>query len=152
MTTGQLRGVIADWLLVLGATALLLSLFMTWSHQFSPAFAAVWADDPALAGVPRDPTAWQVYSAADVCLALVAAGIFAVAFSGGRRARLLTLVPVGIATAFVVHALSVPPTNGLTVVSSTGVADRPTSGFGELLALIALGVAALGLALSLTVD
>src|SRR5579862_4627951 len=125
---------------------------MTWSHQFSPAFRAAWGSDPALAGVPRDPTAWQVYSAADVLLALVAGGIASAAFVGRRRARLLTLAPVAIALAFVIHALGVPPTNGVGVTSVAGVVDHPTSGFGELMALIALGIATLGLLLSLTAD
>ncbi len=35
-----MREAIADWLMVLGAPSLLLSLFLTWSHQFSPAFLA----------------------------------------------------------------------------------------------------------------
>ena len=64
------REVIADWLIVAGAVALFASLFLTWSHQFSPAFLAAWGTSDALRGVPHDPTAWQVYASADVLLTL----------------------------------------------------------------------------------
>ena len=34
----QIREGIADWLIVFGALLLLLSLFLTWSHQFTNTF------------------------------------------------------------------------------------------------------------------
>jgi hypothetical protein len=61
----EIRESLADWMIVFGALLLALSLFLTWSHQFTNAFVGeVGADQ--LHGVPRDPTAWQVYSIADV--------------------------------------------------------------------------------------
>jgi len=146
----ELREVVADWLMLAGALVLAVSLFLTWSHQFSPAFAAAWAGSPVLRGVPRDPTAWQVYSVADVCLAVLAAAIVYVAVTGTRRARVVVLVAAGVAMAFVVHALAVPPTAGLNLPSGPAVPDRPSSGAGEVLALVALGTALAGLALSFT--
>lgn len=151
------REAIADWLMVLGALALVVSLFFTWSHQFSPGFRATWGSLPALHGVPRDPTGWQVYSVADVCLAAVAAAIVFVAFVGTRRARLLALIPAGVALAFVVHAMNVPPTDGVNLVLPgpdlvAGPANHPLSGFGETLAVAALGAALAGLGLSFTAD
>ena len=65
------REAVADWLMLLAALVLVLSLFLTWSHQFPVQLRGV----IALRGVPRDPTGWQVYSVADVCLALVAYGL-----------------------------------------------------------------------------
>ncbi len=50
--------------------ALFGSLFLTWSHQFSAGVpGANGGHRPQLNGVPHDPTAWQVYSVADVLLA-----------------------------------------------------------------------------------
>jgi hypothetical protein len=137
-----LREAIADWLMLLGAAALLVSLFLAWSHQSPP-------DLVALRGVPRDPTAWQVYSVADVLLALVTATLVFVAFLGTRIARLVAIVPVGIAMAFVVRASSVPPTNGVALALLT---NHPRGGTGETVALVGLGVALAGLALSFTAD
>ena len=51
------RETVADWLMVLGGVGLLGSLFLTWSHQFSPAFLAKWGAADQLRGVPHDPTA-----------------------------------------------------------------------------------------------
>lgn len=146
----EVRETIADWLMVLGAVVLVISLFLTWSHQLPHAFASQFAGTPALAGVPKAPTAWQVYSAADVCLALVAATLVAVAFVGTRKARLLALIPAGLALAFVVHAAGVPPTNGITAVSA--LPDHATPGAGETVAMAALATALAGLTLSFTAD
>lgn len=126
----------ADWLMLVGAIVLVLSLFFTWSHQ------------RALAGMARDPTGWQVYSTADVLLALLAAALVYVSFLGTRRARALALVPVAVGLAFVIHALGVPPTNGALAAG----ADQAGSGAGEIVALIGLGVAVTGLLLSFTAD
>lgn len=149
-----LREGIADWLMLLGAVVLAVSLFFAWSHQFSPAFAAQWRG--ALRGVPRDPTGWQVYSIADVCLLLVAAVLVLVSFVGTRRARLAALVPAGIALAFVIHAMGTPPTNGADVATTIGgiaaVANHARSATGETLAVIGLAVAVAGLGLSFTAD
>jgi hypothetical protein len=140
-----LREAIADWLMLLGAVVLLLSLFLTWSHQLP----AHWRGLVELRGVPRDPTAWQVYSVADVCLALVAAALVFVSFLGTRRARLAAVGAVGVALAFVVRATDVPPTNGVGLALLT---NHPHSGPGETVALVALGLGIAGLALSFTAD
>jgi hypothetical protein len=140
-----LKEAVADWLMLLAAVVLVLSLFLAWSHQFPVALREV----VALRGVPRDPTGWQVYSVADVCLAVVAGTLVFVAFLGTRRARLVALVPVGIALAFVVRAMSVPPTNG---VGLAFVTNHARSGTGETVALVALGVGVVGLMLSFTAD
>jgi hypothetical protein len=136
------REAVADWLMLLGAIVLALSLFMAWSHQ-PPGPGAV-----AQAGVPRDPTGWQVYSAADVLLAALAIALVYVSFLGTRAARAAALVPVALGLAFVVHALSVPPTNGAAV---SGVI-QPGSGAGEVVAIAGLVVAMAGLGLSFTAD
>jgi hypothetical protein len=128
-----LREAVADWLMLLGALVLGLSLFFAWSHQH-----------PVGAGIPRAPTGWQAYSMADVLLMALAASLVYVSFLGTRRARALELVPVGVGLAFVIHALGVPPTNG-----ASGAAG---SGAGEVLAVIGLGVAGLGLLVSFTAD
>ncbi len=49
------REAVSDWLMVLGAPVLFVSLFLTWSHQFSPAFLAQYANTPALRGDPARP-------------------------------------------------------------------------------------------------
>ena len=126
----------ADWLMLVGAVVLVLSLFFTWSHQ------------GALAGAARDPTGWQVYSTADVLLTLLAAALVYVSFLGTWRARALALVPVAVGLAFVIHALGVPPTNGAFAAGP----GRAGSGAGEVVALIGLGVAVAGLLLSFTAD
>ena len=122
-----------------GAIVLALSLFLVWSHQGTAT---------AVPGVPRDPTGWQVYSAADVLLAVLAAALVYVSFLGTRRARAAALVPCLLALAFVVHALSVPPTNGAAL---TGVAHAG-SGAGEVVALVGLVTALAGLIVSFTAD
>jgi hypothetical protein len=138
-----LREAIADWLMLLGAAALLVSLFLVWSHQAPPRVLA-------LHGVPRNPTAWQVYSVADVLLALVAAGLVFVAFLGTRPARIVALAAAGTALAFVVRASDVAPTNGLNLPAL--MAAHARSGTGEVVALVGLGVALAGLAVSFTAD
>ncbi len=142
-------------LVVVGAVGLFASLFLAWSHQFSPAFLAEWGTSPQLQGVPHDPTAWQVYSAVDIVLAVLAVALVAVALRGGPRVRLVALAAAGVGLAFTIHALSVPPTNGATIFDpSTGAyaPNSPASGAGEVVAVIGLGLATLGLALSFTAD
>jgi hypothetical protein len=151
------RESVADWLMVLGAVALFGSLFLTWSHQFSAAFLAQFAASGALRGVPRDPTAWQLYSVADGLLALLAAGVMAVALRGRRSGRLVLLLGLAIGLAFTLHALSDPPTRGANLfdpsLSAPNYApNSPTAGFGETVAITGLVLAAAGLGLSLTVD
>jgi hypothetical protein len=147
----------ADWLMVVGAMALLASLFLPWSHQLSGAVRAQYGASAALQGVPTSPTAWQVYSAVDVVLALLAGGLLAAALRGGRAARLAVMAALAIAAAFTLHALSVPPTNGATLFDPTltppGYAlNPPGAGRGETLALVAVGLGLGGLALSFTAD
>ncbi len=151
------REAIADWLMVIASPLLVGSLFLTWSHQFSPSLLSAYGAAAVLRGIPRDPDAWQVYSIADMLLALVAAGLLAVALRGGRTARLVVAVSVAGALAFVVHALSVAPTNGANVfdpgLARPGyIAASATSGAGEVLAVVALGLGFGGLLLSFTAD
>lgn len=143
----EARETIADWLMLLAALTLIVSLFLTWSHQLP---GSVQHANPALSGVPRNPTAWQVYSIADVLLAAVAVTLVAVSFVGTRTARLTALVPVGIALAFVIHASGHPPTNGVALPALA--IPRAHSGAGETVALIAIGLGLGALALSFTAD
>jgi hypothetical protein len=151
------RETISDWLMAISGPLLLGSLFFTWSHQLSTAVRARYGGTAALAGVPSDPTAWQVYSGADVLLALVAGGLLVVALWGGRARRIALALALVVALAFVVHALSVPPSNGALLFDPTleppgYSANLVTSGFGEVLALVALGLGSVGVALAFTVD
>ena len=147
-----MRETIADWLMLIGALVLFGSLFLTWSHQFSPAFYSVWRGSSALEGVPRNPTAWEVYSVADLLLALAAGALL-----GGRTGRWLTLLVLVIALAFVLHAASDPPTNGADLLGAAAqtpgyTPNMPQAGAGETVALAALGLGIPGLLLSLTAD
>jgi hypothetical protein len=151
-----LRETVSDWLMALGAPLLLGSLFLTWSHQFSRAFLAQYGTTAALQGVPRDPNAWQVYSGADVLLAVVAGGLFAVALWGGRTRRVGLALALGVSLAFTVHALGTPPTNGAVIYQPNATPPRyapnsPSAGPGEAVALVALAVGAAGVALSFTI-
>jgi hypothetical protein len=151
------RSLIANWLVLFSALVLCVSLFLTWS-SLSPAYVALADKLQTLQGVPRDPTAWQVYSAADVLLAVLVAALLGVALMGPRRVRISILVACVLALAFVIHAESAPPTNGAENAfrPSPGVAatvpPAPTAGAGETAAIIGLVVAVGGLALSLTAD
>jgi hypothetical protein len=151
------RETISDWLMAIAGPLLLGSLFFTWSHQLSTGFRARLGATAALTGVPADPNAWQVYSGADVLLALVAAGLFAVALWGGRARRVALTLALIVAIVFVVHALSVPPTNGAVVFDPTltppaYAANPVSSGAGEVLALVALALGSAGVALAFTVE
>lgn len=151
------REVVADWLIVIGAVVLFVSLFLPWSHQFSKAFLDEFGASALLQGVPHDPTAWQVYSTVDVVLALLAGGLVVVAMLGGRGARLTAVIGVAIAAAFTVHAVGHAPTNGANIFDPAltvprYVSSSPTAGAGETVALVALGIAIAGLALSFTAD
>jgi hypothetical protein len=152
----EAREVIADWLIVGGAVTLLISLFLVWSHQYAREFVTK-VGAAQLQGVPRDPTAWQVYSMADVLLAVLAGALVLAALIAGRRARISALVAAGVGLVFVLHAMSIAPTNGANVSDpSTGPGQffpsSATSGAGEVVAAIALCVAIAGLALSFTAD
>jgi hypothetical protein len=144
---------VGDRLIVAGGLVLLCSLFFTWSHQFSAGFLARWRSATTLAGVPRDPNAWQVYSIADVLLALLAVALAVVALIGGRRARIVALALAAVALAFVVSALDAPPTNGALIFDPSlrppGYAPSgPVAGPGEAVAIGGLGAAMLGLLLT----
>jgi hypothetical protein len=150
-----LRETVADWLMTVAALILLLSLFLTWSHQFSAAFLAQHRGSAFLQGVPRDPDAWQVYSVADGLLALLAGGLLAVALWGGRARRLALAIALVVALVFTIHAMSVPPTNGAVLfdpATSRYVATGATTGAGETVAFVALLLGAAGVALSYSVD
>lgn len=107
--------------------------------------------------MPHDPTAWQVYSAADVVLALLAAALVAVAMLGNRRVRMVTTAASAIALGFTLHALSSPPTNGANIFNPAYdvphyASPGATAGVGETIAIIALVLALSGLAVSFTAD
>jgi hypothetical protein len=151
------RELVGDWLIVLGAVGLLASLFLTWSHQFSRPFLAEFGTSELLQGVPHDPTGWQVFSAADVMLALLAGGLVLVALVGDRLWRLVALVAAGVGLAFTLHALSEPPTNGANIFNPalsvpTYFPNSATAGVGETVALAALGVAIVGLLVSFAAE
>jgi hypothetical protein len=149
------REVLGDWLIVFGAVGLFVSLFLTWSHQFSRAFLAEWGGSAQLQGVPHNPTAWQVYSAADVVLALLALLLIVVALIGTRPARLVALFAAAIGLAFTIHALAVPPTNGANIfnpATNSYAPNSPAAGAGVVVAVAALAVALVGLVVSFTAD
>jgi hypothetical protein len=148
---------VGDWMVVAGGLALFGSLFLVWSHQFSRGFLAEWGAAAVLAGVPRNPTAWQVYSVPDVMLAVLAVSMPAVALAGGRRARLVLLAAAAGALAFTLHALNEPPTNGAAfyqpMLGTPGyVPNVPTHGPGEAVAIVGLVTAMLGLLLTLATE
>jgi hypothetical protein len=153
VTKGK-REATGDWLMVLGAPILLGSLFLTWSHQFSPAFLAQYGHTPALAGIPRDPNAWQVYSISDVLLAVLVAGLLLVALRGTRAGKIAVLLGLVVALAFVTHASSTPPTRGANIYDPAlgrYAPNHPRAGSGEMFALIGLGLGTAGVLVSLTV-
>jgi hypothetical protein len=155
--TRATRETVADWLMTLSAPILVGSLFLTWSHQFSSSFVSQFGATAAMQGIPRNPNAWQVYSAADVLLALLAAGLFALALWGGRTPRLIVALGLAVALGFTLHAASVPPTDAVPVfVPSLNVpayaANSPSSGPGEIVALVALGLGIAGVLLSYSAD
>ena len=136
---------------------LFVSLFLTWSHQLSQDLLNSFAGSAAIQGVPRDPTAWQVYSVADVLLALLAVGLAAVALRGRSLwSHVIALAAVAVALAFVVHAQGFAPTTGVLFVDPNNpgayVPHTASSGAGELVAIVGLGAAAAGLMLSLGGD
>lgn len=150
MTGAARRERVGDWLIVIGAVALFASLFLTWSHQFSPHFLAVFGATSQLADIPRDPTAWQVYSFVDVVLAVLAVALVGVALAGGRVLRLCAVAAAVVGIVFVVHAIGTPPTNGANIFSpgTAGPAfqsSSPAAGVGETVALVGLGLAVAGL-------
>jgi hypothetical protein len=143
--------------MLVGGVGLFVSLFLTWSHQLPPRVLALLAGSPALRGVVANPTGWQVYSAVDVLLALLALALVAVALRGRALGlRLGALVAVGVALAFAAHAASVAPTNGLLLINPDNppayLPHEATAGGGETLALISLALAAAGLLISLAFD
>ena len=155
--TKEQREAASDWLMLVGALVLFGSLFLTWSHQFSPAFLAQFGTSDLLRGVPRDPTAWQVYTSADVLLALLALGLVAVALFGNRWVRVAALAGAAIALGFTMHAISAPPSNGANIFNPSlnvpnYVPNSPTAGLGETIALIGLIVSGGGLLLSFSAD
>jgi hypothetical protein len=141
--------------MIAAGVLLLISLFLVWSHQLSAVVVRRYAADGTFAGIPRNPDAWQVYTSADVLLALLAVGLIAAGLRGGRTIRMVVTGAVAIALAFVVHALGTPPTNGASVFASTTrsyVATGAHAGIGVTVALVALALAASALLLSFTAD
>jgi hypothetical protein len=153
----ETREVVADWLIVVGAALLFISLFLAWSHQFSPTFLLEFGTADLLRGVPRDPTAWQVYSVMDVLLALLCVALIAAAMIGNRRIRIGAAAAAAVALGFTFHALSAPPTNGANIFRAAYSVPQyaspgATAGVGETVAIIGLVLALSGLAFSFTAD
>ena len=149
----RVRQLIGDWLLVVAAALLLGSLFFTWSHQFSPAVLRIPEMRVALAGVRGNPDAWQVYSVADVFLAVLAGALLFTALFGVGRGLPVVLTATAAALLFVIHAANAPPTNGDDVVlpgSGEAVGSLARVGPGETVALLGLGLALAGLTLGLS--
>jgi hypothetical protein len=151
------RESVADWLIVVGSVVLFGSLFLTWSHQFSPGFLSTFGSSELLDGVPHDPTAWQVYSTVDIVLALLAAGLVATAVFGTRGWRVVGAGAALIALAFTLHALAAPPTDGANIFNPSlsvpeYVSPGSTAGLGETVAIIGLVIALAGLLLSFAPD
>ena len=136
-------------MIIAGALLLFGSLFLVWSHQFSKGFLAQWGSSPALAGIPHDPTAWQLYSIADVLLALLAIALPVVSLIGGWRSRLVLAGGCAVALVFVIHALNVPPTNGASLLQTPFAVNHPTAGAGEGVAILGLATSLAGLLLTL---
>jgi hypothetical protein len=148
---------VADWLVLVSAVGLFVSLFLTWSHQLPKSLLDTFAGGPAIQGIPANPTAWQVYSVADVLLALLAAALVVLALRGRSLwSKVTALVAVAIGLAFTVHAASVAPTNGLLLIDPNNppnyLPHLASPGAGETVAIISLGLAAAGLLLSLGLD
>lgn len=148
---------LGDWLTIAGAIALFASLFLTWSHQLSPAYLARLGNSDLIRGVPANPSAWQVYSAVDVLLAVLAGGLVLVALLGNRTAHLVAILGSGVALAFILHALGTPPTNGVNAFDpSLGVpayvSSGATAGVGETVAIAGVGVAVAGLVVSFAAE
>ncbi len=144
-------------MIVTGAVVLFVSLFLTWSHQFSRPFLVLFGDSAAIRGIPHDPTAWQVYSIADVLLAALAAGFVTVALIGTRGPRFAALLAAIVGLGFTLHALGSPPTNGANIFNPSlsvpsYVSNGPAAGAGETVALVGLFMAIGGLVLSFTAD
>jgi hypothetical protein len=141
--------------MVIAGVLLVISTFLVWSHQFSPATLARDGSSLALQGVPHDPDAWQVYSTVDVLLALLAIALVAVALAGARTARWVLLAALVVGIIFCVHAVSVAPTNGALIgdPATGGYVDTgATSGLGEVVALAALALGGAGIVATLLIE
>lgn len=151
----------ARWLIAAGAAALFVALFLTWSRQVTGRALRVLGRLGGLQGVSIQASAWQVYTMADVLLALLAGGLIALAVvrvAPAGPAWLIAMLAVLGALAFVVHALAVPPTNGLLLVHPAGTRSTgdhihyvwtgARAGAGEVAAIAGLAVALIGLAVS----
>ena len=100
---------------------------------------------------------WQVYSLADVVLALLAIVLVAVAMLGTRSIRVAATAAAAVALGFTFHALSAPPTKGANIFRPAYSVPQYASpgasaGAGETIAIVGLLLALGGLALSFTAD
>ncbi len=149
------REALANWLTAIGGVVLFASLFMVWSHQFSASFLQLFGRPGQ--GVVLSPNAWQVYSSADVLLALLALAIVAAALAGNRFVRVGALIAAVVGLGFTVHAMIDPPTSVGAIFNPAYSVPQLTSlgtsaGSGETVAMVGLLLALGGLALSLTTD
>ncbi|HET9073004.1 MAG TPA: hypothetical protein VFN48_00360 [Solirubrobacteraceae bacterium] len=140
------RPALARVLCPLGGLVLALSLTLSWSHQVNTALRAR-LPAAALSGVPADPSAFQVYAISGELLLLLAIGVAAAGLWGQRRGRAATLAGVGLAAAFTLHAVAVPPTDGVLFAAGPGryLPVHAGAGPGQTVALFGLGLAAMGL-------
>ncbi len=147
------REALGNWLIVIGGVLLFASLFVAWSHQFSGAFLKYFGRPPLLSS----PTAWQVYSAADILLALLAASLVAAAIAGNRILRVAAAIAASVGLVFVVRAIIDPPTTASAIFNPAFNVPQLTSlgttaGPGETVAVIALVLSLAGLGLSFSTD
>jgi hypothetical protein len=140
----------ARGLTVAAGLALLVSLFLTWSNMSLQQLAllAVTANGN-LGRLSLTQNAWDVYPG--VAAALTAVALLVIAT--GVLNRLPLVLPTGVvclaALVFVVVQLGDPPSAlpgfAGAAVPSSGVAAHSTTGTGEVVALVALVVAGIGL-------
>ncbi|MEO6858068.1 MAG: hypothetical protein ABI323_05710 [Solirubrobacteraceae bacterium] len=88
---------------------------------------------------------------------MLAGSLLPVAVRCSRPGRIAVLLGLGVALAFVIHALAVPLTNGANLfdpsLSPRGYTpNHPSSGGGEVAALIALVMGRVGVVVSFTAE
>jgi hypothetical protein len=128
-----------------GATLVVISLFLPWSHQLPAAIRHAFPR-AALYGIAAHPTAFQVYAIAGEVL-LVAAVVSAVAGLWDQRPlQVAAFLAATVGLAFSAHALASAPTAGLLLARSgrAYVHVGARAGAGEALALVGFALAFLG--------
>jgi hypothetical protein len=157
--TVEARSRLATALVVCGALGLLGSLFLEWRispvHNFLILFGAL---DRIGGFFAADRTGWQLYSVANILLALLTALLLVAAFVRRRPLRAVAAILALAGLAFAIHALLATPgpTGSRTAIGGSGAGpivsrDVPALyaavGPGETVAIVALTLAVLGLAI-----